>query len=190
MKLFVTTARIVAKGSILDLLQLGIRWTDNPPHPFIRYVFRHPAKAGPEDIEFNHRGTCTKPDCRRVRFKASRIISKSGDCRLNCLNTISGCSRIASHEEIAQHEAYISEWGPHAGVKYFPNGIALLRLDGDLYRSTKVCLDNLLPLVSPGGWVIVDDFGLTWERGKRCLKAVCLRSRLTFRNRGMDERFL
>lgn len=38
--------------------------------------------------------------------------------------------------------------------------IALLRLDGDLYGSTKDALE-LLPLVSPGGWVIVDDFNLS-----------------------------
>ncbi len=39
--------------------------------------------------------------------------------------------------------------------------IALLRLDGDLYESTKVCVEYLLPLVSRGGWVIVDDLNLS-----------------------------
>jgi|SRR5882672_2209723 len=39
--------------------------------------------------------------------------------------------------------------------------IALLRLDGDLYESTKVCVEYLLPLVSRGGWVCVDDFNLS-----------------------------
>lgn len=37
--------------------------------------------------------------------------------------------------------------------------IALLRLDGDLYESTMTCLRWLYPLVSPGGVVIVDDYG-------------------------------
>jgi O-methyltransferase len=46
-------------------------------------------------------------------------------------------------------------------------GIAVLRLDGDLYRSTKVCMDYLYPLVSPGGYVIVDDFDLSG-----CKKAI------------------
>ncbi len=36
--------------------------------------------------------------------------------------------------------------------------IALLRLDGDFYESTKVCLDELYPQVSPGGIVILDDY--------------------------------
>jgi len=39
--------------------------------------------------------------------------------------------------------------------------IAVLRLDGDLYESTKACVDALVPKVSKGGWVIVDDYHLT-----------------------------
>lgn len=42
--------------------------------------------------------------------------------------------------------------------------IAILRLDGDLYESTKVCLEHLYPLVSPGGYVIFDDFALDGAR--------------------------
>lgn len=38
--------------------------------------------------------------------------------------------------------------------------IAFLRLDGDLYQSTKDCMP-LEPLVVDGGWVCTDDFNLT-----------------------------
>jgi O-methyltransferase len=38
--------------------------------------------------------------------------------------------------------------------------IAFLRLDGDLYDSTLVCLEHLYPLVSSGGVVVVDDWNL------------------------------
>lgn len=47
-----------------------------------------------------------------------------------------------------------------------PTKIAVLRLDGDLYESTRDCLP-LLDLVSPGGYVIVDDWNLDG-----CRKAV------------------
>lgn len=36
--------------------------------------------------------------------------------------------------------------------------IALLRLDGDWYESTQVCLEHLYPKLSPGGLVILDDY--------------------------------
>lgn len=38
--------------------------------------------------------------------------------------------------------------------------IALLRMDGDLYESTLVCLRNLYPLVIEGGFIIIDDWCL------------------------------
>lgn len=38
--------------------------------------------------------------------------------------------------------------------------IALLRLDGDLYESTLVCLEYLEPLVVSGGVIIIDDYAL------------------------------
>jgi O-methyltransferase len=44
--------------------------------------------------------------------------------------------------------------------------IAILRLDGDWYESTKVCLENLYDRVVAGGFVIIDDYGY-WEGCKR-----------------------
>jgi len=46
-------------------------------------------------------------------------------------------------------------------------GIALLRLDGDLYESTKVSLEQLFPLLNDGGILIIDDWNLTGCR-KAC----------------------
>jgi O-methyltransferase len=37
---------------------------------------------------------------------------------------------------------------------------ALIRLDGDLYESTWVALEHLHPKLSPGGYVIIDDYGI------------------------------
>jgi O-methyltransferase len=36
---------------------------------------------------------------------------------------------------------------------------AIARIDGDMYESTRVALDSLYPRLSPGGFVIVDDYG-------------------------------
>jgi hypothetical protein len=38
--------------------------------------------------------------------------------------------------------------------------LAILRLDGDMYESTIQCLRSLYHRVAPGGFVIIDDFGL------------------------------
>jgi len=43
-------------------------------------------------------------------------------------------------------------------VKTKIGGIALLRLDGDLYSSTKTCLDELYDQVVDGGYIIIDDY--------------------------------
>jgi hypothetical protein len=40
-----------------------------------------------------------------------------------------------------------------------PERIALLRLDTDVYASTRVELEELYPLLSPGGVLIIDDYG-------------------------------
>jgi O-methyltransferase len=37
--------------------------------------------------------------------------------------------------------------------------IAVLRLDGDMYESTMVAMESLYPRLSPGGYLIVDDYG-------------------------------
>lgn len=47
------------------------------------------------------------------------------------------------------------------------DGISILRLDGDLYNSTSVCLKYLFPKVINGGLVIIDDWNLPG-----CRKAV------------------
>lgn len=54
---------------------------------------------------------------------------------------------------------FLEAIGPAKQIGYdFP--IAILRLDGDLYNSTYVCLKYLYPKVIEGGLVIIDDFAL------------------------------
>ncbi len=38
--------------------------------------------------------------------------------------------------------------------------LALLRMDGDLYESTRDTLEHMYPKVSKGGYIIVDDYGI------------------------------
>lgn len=50
---------------------------------------------------------------------------------------------------------WFSETLPAAPI----DGLAVLRLDGDMYESTMVALESLYPKLSPGGFCIVDDYG-------------------------------
>jgi O-methyltransferase len=49
-----------------------------------------------------------------------------------------------------------------------PAPIALLRLDGDWYDSTMVCLSHLFDFVTPGGLILLDDY-YTWDGCARAL---------------------
>lgn len=66
---------------------------------------------------------------------------------------------------MAQHQYWVEKgWFrdtiPKFAKKAHP--IAVLRLDGDWYESTKVCLENLYPLLQPDGLMIIDDYH-AWE---------------------------
>lgn len=54
----------------------------------------------------------------------------------------------------------IKGWFEETVPKSDTGPIALLRLDGDLYNSTWVCLQHLFPKVITGGCIIIDDWEL------------------------------
>jgi macrocin-O-methyltransferase TylF-like protien len=79
-------------------------------------------------------------------------------------------------DQVAFLKGWFSETLPHADIK----SLAVLRLDGDMYESTRDALSNLYDKVSGGGFVIVDDFGAV----EGCKRAV-----MTFRKeRGIEDR--
>jgi len=47
--------------------------------------------------------------------------------------------------------------------------IALLRLDGDMYASTMDSLNNLYEKVSPGGFIVIDDYGIPEDTCRRAI---------------------
>ena len=65
-------------------------------------------------------------------------------------------------------------------------GIALLRLDGDWYDSTLVCLEQLMPLVSEGGVVIIDDY-YAWDGCARAVHDYLSRHDLSYRIRSLSN---
>lgn len=71
-----------------------------------------------------------------------------------------------NNENIIIKKGWFQDTLPEAKSKIGP--IAILRLDGDWYESTKSCLDNLYDNVICEGYIVIDDYG-HWEG---CRKAV------------------
>lgn len=69
-------------------------------------------------------------------------------------------------ESICYHVGWFQDTIPkdHRGI----GPIAILRLDGDWYASTKICLEYLFDKVVKGGIVIIDDYG-TYEGCRRAV---------------------
>jgi hypothetical protein len=66
---------------------------------------------------------------------------------------------FAKYELLDERVRFVKGWFrdtiPGADV----SNISVLRLDGDMYESTWLALINLYPKISPGGFVIIDDYG-------------------------------
>lgn len=59
---------------------------------------------------------------------------------------------------------FVNGWFQDTIPKNDIKEIAVLRLDGDLYESTFICLQHLYPKVTKGGFVIIDDYALIGAR--------------------------
>lgn len=67
---------------------------------------------------------------------------------------------------VSYHKGWFQDTVPVVAKKM--GKIAILRLDGDWYESTKVCIENLFDKVVKNGFIIFDDYGLY----EGCKKAV------------------
>ena len=61
-----------------------------------------------------------------------------------------------------------------------PEKIALLRLDTDWYESTRHELETMFPRLSPGGVLIIDDYG-HWKGAKKAVKEYFAQNNLSIR---------
>jgi len=74
------------------------------------------------------------------------------------------------------HVGWFQETVPVAAKELGP--ISILRLDGDWYESTRVCLEHLYPKVSSGGVVILDDYN-GWEGSRKATDEYRERNNIT-----------
>ena len=72
-------------------------------------------------------------------------------------------SRFASPDRLHVVKGWFHETFPEAGAEI--ERVAIVHADGDWYESVKLTLETFEPKVSPGGFVVIDDYG-DWEGAK------------------------
>ena len=85
--------------------------------------------------------------------KCGALVSSKSDVENVLFNTIQIPTTLVKF-----HVGWFQDTIPLASKQI--TEIAVLRLDGDLYESTYICLRHLYPLVVKGGFIIIDDYGL------------------------------
>ena len=111
-----------------------------------------------------------EPDARRDGAAAIRYAEGrgSGENRAigKCVGTLAENQQLLQDrvgypkERLFFHPGWFEDPLPALPADFGP--IALLRLDSDWYASTKLCLETLFDRVSPGGIIVIDDYGY-WE---------------------------
>jgi O-methyltransferase len=68
-------------------------------------------------------------------------------------------SNFARYELLDERIKFIKGWFRDTITCAEMDSISVLRLDGDMYESTWLGLSHLYPKVSPGGFIVIDDYG-------------------------------
>jgi O-methyltransferase len=118
--------------------------------------------AGPNDNDQPGLGKITHD----TSVPLEDLLVSSGVAACSLENVKRNMSRWGiDHQFLEFHKGWFQNTLPHIASSL--KKIAFLRLDGDLYESTKVCLEYLYPRVVKGGFVVIDDWNLIG-----CRKAV------------------
>ena len=104
-------------------------------------------------------------NCKAEQTYAEEAMAKAGESRFKI------------------YKGWFNETVP--GVRVDP-GIALLRLDGDWYESTMVCLEAFYPQVVMGGMILIDDYFI-WDGCSRAVHDYLSKTQSTDRIRHTPE---
>ena len=105
--------------------------------------------------------------------RAAREVESNGGrgARMDKPGSYSGYGGLHYVQTLFSQEGFVNTSSKHITVKFLPgwfhntlpsariDKIAILRLDGDMYSSTMVALQNLYSKLEPSGFLIIDDYG-------------------------------
>jgi hypothetical protein len=143
------------EGAALTLGKIRKRFLWNNPKklllfPIIKKIF--PSELSKEDTEWAQSAHLKIKENSGVPIKATGYYK----------TTIEKVHEVLKIVDVTERVEVVKGWFQDTvpGVKQKIGPIALLRLDGDIYESTKYSLEQLYDQVVPGGYVMIDDFNL------------------------------
>lgn len=98
----------------------------------------------------------TKEEQKALPKPGKQKLESSGATVVALESFLENVSNVQCPENIIIHKGWFEETLEKSDIQ----DISILRLDGDLYNSTLVCLKHLFPKVVKGGIVIIDDWEL------------------------------
>jgi O-methyltransferase len=114
---------------------------------------------------FQGMGAISPQDGEHARWWKQRSLSGAPDPDKQnyCAAPLDEVKEAIRHFDLEDHTILRAGWlQATLPLRPRPQQIAVLRVDCDWHSPVKCCLDELVPLVSVGGPVILDDFGI-WE---------------------------
>ncbi len=98
---------------------------------------------------------------------SSGTMESSGVSMSSVENTLNNLRRwgVGNADLIEVHEGWFQDTLPPSRERFIERGVGLafLRVDVDLYDSTRVVYENLYGLVASGGYIVDDDYGSPLE---------------------------
>jgi O-methyltransferase len=113
-----------------------------------------------------------------------RSFQYEGDCVGSEERLREGVARYAGNARLHVRPGWFQDTLRDAAREVGP--VALLHCDGDWYDSVRLTLEVFYPLVAPGGYVVIDDYG-TWPGAKRATDEFRSRQRDRTRLRRIDH---
>lgn len=153
----------VWKGGAVGLAALALKGIDPSPRRALHLFDAFDDICAPDPTVDGERAIQEFPDA-RPREAGERPVAVAGAYdAIGGHGTVEGCRDLIERRIgypsglVHYHVGWFQDTLPKVAPTIGP--IAVLRLDGDWYASTMVCLEHLYDLVEPGGFVIVDDYG-------------------------------
>jgi O-methyltransferase len=109
------------------------------------------------------------------------------NCAASLAEVQAGLDRFGFKDgDVVLVPGWFSETVSETAARLEEGGIALLRLDGDWYESTKTCLAGLEPHVKNEGVVLIDDY-YAWDGCARAVHEYLATNDLAYRIRSLPD---